>query len=89
MTTHDLKCLKQFMSRIQTGQKTFEIRKNDRDYQVGDVLRLHQYDPESKVQWNYEGRHLMITAEITYMTSAYQQDGYVVLGIKVKEQPHE
>jgi len=37
------------------GRKLFELRKNDRDFQVGDVLELHEYDP---VTTNYSGRKL-------------------------------
>ncbi len=83
MREHVLKCWPQFMPRIASGQKTFEIRKNDRDYQVGDRLRLCEYDPKTSVQWAYEGRHPQLLAEITYMSSAFQQEGYVVLGIRL------
>lgn len=37
---HNLKCLPEFFVRLQSGQKTFECRKNDRDYQVGDCLTI-------------------------------------------------
>lgn len=30
---------------IVDGNKTFELRKNDRDFRVGDVLRLQEWDP--------------------------------------------
>lgn len=85
MREHVLKCWPQFMPRIASGQKTFEIRKNDRDYQVGDRLRLYEYDPKTSVQWDHKGRHPQILAEITYMSSAFQQEGYVVLGIRLIE----
>lgn len=84
---HVLKCHRQFMPRIASGQKTFEIRKNDRDYQVGDMLRLYEYDPKSNIQWNHAGRHSGIVAKVVYISSAYQQDGYVVLGIEVVATP--
>lgn len=49
-----------------SGAKTHEMRKvDDRDYSVGDILRLCEYDPESK---SYTGRELSV--EITYITSA-------------------
>ena len=83
MTEHVLKCLPQFMSRIADGQKTFETRKNDRDFQVGDTLFFQQYNPARDAQWSFSDRHPPIKAKITYMSSDFQQDGYVVLGIKV------
>ena len=84
MVEHSLKIEKRFIPRILSGQKTFEIRKNDRDYQVGDILRLYEFNPEHKIQWSYEGRVHNLTVEVVYMSSFAQQDGYVVLGIKPK-----
>lgn len=49
-----------------SGAKTHEMRKaDDRDYRVGDILRLCEYDPKSRT---YTGRELSL--EITYVTSA-------------------
>jgi hypothetical protein len=42
---HDLKIWPQYFVEVAAEQKTFEIRKNDRDYQVGDVLRLREWEP--------------------------------------------
>lgn len=36
MTTHRLKVLIKYADAIMNGTKTFEIRKNDRGYEVGD-----------------------------------------------------
>lgn len=43
---HDLKCWPGPFTAMMLGEKTFEYRKNDRDFQVGDVLILHEYCPE-------------------------------------------
>jgi hypothetical protein len=43
---HDLKCWPIPFDAIMSGEKTFEWRKNDRDYRVGDILILHKYNPE-------------------------------------------
>jgi len=80
-TEHELKCRPEYFARIETGQKTFEIRKNDRDFQVGDILILKEFDPA--VGWPDHGAYESIRAEVVYMTAFAQQDGYVVLGIKV------
>lgn len=36
MTTHTLKIQKQYADAVLNGTKTFEIRKNDRNFKVGD-----------------------------------------------------
>ncbi len=79
---HELKLHPKFFCRVADGTKCFEIRKNDRDYQVGDTLILREYDPD--IGWPDSGSYESIIAEITYITSAHQQNGYVVLGIKVR-----
>lgn len=38
MTTHRLKIFVKYADAIMSGAKTFEIRKNDRDYEVGDSI---------------------------------------------------
>ena len=38
MTTHTLKICKKYADAVMSGAKTFEIRKNDRGYEVGDKI---------------------------------------------------
>lgn len=38
MTTHRLKVFVKYADAIMSGAKTFEIRKNDRGYEVGDKI---------------------------------------------------
>lgn len=38
MTTHRLKIQEQYADAVLNGTKTFEIRKNDRGYEVGDKI---------------------------------------------------
>ena len=77
MKVHELKIGSEFFEAVKDGRKKFEIRKNDRDYKVGDILVLLEYD---KYYEAFTGEK--ITVEITYMTDYAQQDGYVVLGIE-------
>ncbi len=78
-TTHEVKILTQFYNRVFTEQKTFEIRKNDRDYQVGDILLMREFDPEKR---EYINHSQPISARIVYMSAFEQKEGFVVLGIK-------
>jgi len=42
---HTLKIWPRYFDRVISGEKTFEVRKNDRDFQNGDTIRLREYDP--------------------------------------------
>lgn len=47
MTTHDLKILPEYFDAVADGRKTFEMRKNDRDFREGDWLKLREWEPAS------------------------------------------
>jgi hypothetical protein len=42
---HDLKSWPEWFAPLKDGTKTFELRRNDRNFQVGDVLHLLEYEP--------------------------------------------
>lgn len=42
---HELKCWPEYFQPILTGEKTAELRKNDRHFGVGDVLYLREWEP--------------------------------------------
>ena len=76
---HEIKIYPSYYRAIYSGEKTFELRKNDRDYEVGDILRLQEWTGTE-----YTGRSMM--RRITYIykgTGKYGlEDGYCILGIK-------
>lgn len=72
--THELKILSEYFWDIAEGRKTFEIRKNDRNFQVGDYLILKEFKEEKHTGWK-------ITVEVTYITDYEQKENYVVMGI--------
>lgn len=43
---HDLKTLPQYFIDVVSGKKCFELRIDDRDYQVGDIFCLREWDGE-------------------------------------------
>ena len=45
MTIHHLKVWPEFYAGLADGSKTAEVRWNDRDFQVGDMLHLYEYIP--------------------------------------------
>lgn len=81
-TEHELKCRPEYFNRVCIGQKTFEVRKNDRNFQVGDVLILKEYSPEKG--WPDHGSYSICRAKIVYIETYAQQEGYVVLGIELE-----
>ena len=63
---HELKCWPQFFNAIVEGRKRHDLRRSyDRDFEVGDKLRLREFSP---VDREYTGRVHMV--EVTYVTSA-------------------
>lgn len=76
---HELKILPEYFEAVTSGRKQFEIRKNDRDYEVGDRLYLREWNGENFTGDSYK-------AEVTYITDYMQRNGYVVLGIRGLEE---
>ncbi len=65
MKTHELKCWPEFFESIWAGDKTCEVRKNDRLFETGDQIWLREYAPSLAA---YTGREILV--EITHMLSA-------------------
>jgi len=76
---HDLKILPEYFEAIENGEKTFEVRFNDRNFAKGDVLHLREHDADG-----YTGR--AVTAEVTYLLDNpnYCKEGYVIMAIKLR-----
>lgn len=82
--THTLKLWPQFFGPVADGSKPFEIRKNDRDYRVGDTLVIQEWCPKKREFTGHECR-----AIVSYLTEFQQRKGNVVLGIKLLAQDTE
>lgn len=52
---HELKCWPKFFQAMVDGLKTFEVRKDDRGFQVGHILHLREWDPETEKYTDREG----------------------------------
>ena len=82
---HELKIYPPYFQAVLDGDKTFEIRKDDRGFQKGDTVILKEYDIEHRGRYipeeeRYTGREYCAT--IGYVTSFAQQPGYVVFSLK-------
>ncbi|PIT58365.1 DUF3850 domain-containing protein [Snodgrassella alvi] len=74
---HRLKILPEYFEAVKQKVKRAEFRKNDRDFKVGDLLLLEEYD---KTNNQYTGRFILV--RITHVTDlADWAAGYVMLSI--------
>jgi hypothetical protein len=55
MKIHEIKCWPVFFEHAIKGLKSFEIRINDRDYKVGDMIRVREYDKYNNLIGKYTG----------------------------------
>lgn len=82
--THKLKIYEDYFIAIIEGLKTFEVRENDRDFQVGDCIYFQVIDSSND--------YILTTAfkkkyVITYILKDFEglKDNYVVLGIEEED----
>ena len=92
MKLHELKIKHKYLTKVTCGIKTFELRKNDRDYQVGDLIRFIDIGPiipindklfcEERIDYD-------TLYKITYILKDVPEygleEGYCILGIKKLE----
>lgn len=77
--THELKTWKKYFVMVFCGSKTFEVRKNDRNFKLGDDLLLKEWDNEKN---EYTGRFLH--RKVDYILQGGQfgiEEGFVVMSI--------
>lgn len=81
--THTLKTIDRYFDAVERGEKTFEVRVNDRAFQKGDIVLLERWDATRLgPQMTYPKRTL--TKRITYLLQGGQfgiEPGYCVLGL--------
>lgn len=78
---HELKCLAPFYDAIVRGEKTFDVRKDDRAFQTGDTLNLQRVDATPGNYVHYP----VLMCRVVYVLRGGQfgiEPGYVVLGIR-------
>ena len=79
MKTHELKIKPQYFWDIVCNIKTFEVRKNDRNFEVGDIITLRDFE-------NGKLTGKSINVEIVYILNdeEYCKESYVVLGFRLR-----
>lgn len=75
---HALKTLPEYFEAVRKGDKTFELREDDRNFKVGDYLALNEWDGEK-----YTGRSQLV--KVTYILNPNDimacVGGFVILGL--------
>lgn len=84
---HNLKIDEKWFEHIYSGQKTSELRFNDRDYQTGDTIIFQPVNSDGNVLIK---TYDLPTYEITHVLNASQfpealQPGYCALSIQPKK----
>lgn len=76
---HALKTLPKYFEAVCMGIKKFELRKNDRNFKVGDYLALNEWDGN-----NYTGRSQLVIVTYIVKPDMFMDcpDGYVIMSIK-------
>lgn len=82
MKIHKIKTIQPYFDRCWQQSKTFEIRKNDRDFQKGDTVYLQEYDFKTDT---YSGKELRTT--ILYVLNDYSaiEKGFVVFSFCIDQ----
>ena len=76
---HILKIQKKYFDSVLSGTKSFEIRKTDRLYSVGDKLVLFEIDEQKRET----GRNLVVKVTYVLFGPIYGlEDGYCILAVK-------
>lgn len=80
--THNLKIRKDFADAVYCGEKTFEIRENDRGFQKGDIII---FDVRDDMMLRLDHPVNSMEYEITYVLNDWGlREKYVALAIKPK-----
>lgn len=75
---HNLKILPEYYTAICRNVKTFEVRYNDRNYKVGDILHLREWSADG-----YTGNTINVIVTYILSNTQFVKEGYVIMSIKV------
>lgn len=75
---HAVKIKPQYFKDLVTGKKTFEVRKNDHNYKVGDIIALNEFDDKS----GYTDKSALFVITYVMTDKEYVKEGFAVLGVK-------
>ncbi len=74
---HELKILPEYFNAVILGEKTFEIRNNDRPFRKGDLLALNEFDGQY-----YTGNSCLVYVDYIMDNTDYVKKDMVAMAIK-------
>ncbi len=80
-SVHLLKTLPENFNKVATGVMSFQLRKNDRDYKLNDILVLQEYVGSVHDEDQYTGRQFVCRVNCILTEDDGLQQNYVLLNI--------
>ena len=81
---HRIKLGASFFGEVERGEKTFELWKNDRNYQKGDILEMLEFK---------DGKHTgrVVRVLVTYILTEYTglEEGFCIMGTSLVNEDDE
>jgi hypothetical protein len=79
---HEIKTINPYFSDMWNGNKPFEIRREDRGYNLGDVLWSREYNPNDNT---YTGREMLCSVDYMIAPGEFAglSPGYCAMGCEV------
>ena len=75
---HNLKIRPEYYTAITWGVKKFEVRYNDRDYKIGDILHLQEWSENG-----YTGKAVNVIVTYILSDTQFVKEGYIIMSLKV------
>lgn len=76
---HHLKAYPEYFQPVKRGEKTFEIRKDDRNFAAGDTLHLYEWNPDTK---EYTEDELIRDVPYILRGAPFLPEGYCCMSLK-------
>lgn len=73
---HQLKTIQPYFDDVASCKKMFEVRKNDRDFKLGDFVALNEFENKK-----HTGRCMILRIKYILDKDEFCKEGYVTLGL--------
>lgn len=79
MSEHELKCWPEFFDAVDRGEKTFEARKDDREFKLNDSILLREWSPVTE---SYTGREVRFRITYILRGTEHVAPGFCIMAIQ-------